>query len=205
MLTVGFSSNDGKESAKVCDFIYMTAVKPLYEYDSSIAYFVDCGDQDTSTLTGRDKLGSFNSVTEQLYGADPVTGAVWGLIDDPTDQYNGSSKGGGIYTANTWCDEYNAGDGRDKTASFRYTKNQYENNIARHLVYGFTLPKGRYEVEMCFSNPWSCSTKPKVTLDPGTSSEKVVMENCATDGKTPSTGEITVDGGSIRLAITSDN
>ncbi len=205
VLTVGFSSNDGKESAKVCDFIYMTAVKPLYEYDSSIAYFVDCGDQDTSTLTGRDKLGSFNSVTEQLYGADPVTGAVWGLIDDPTDQYNGSSKGGGIYTANTWCDEYNAGDGRDKTASFRYTKNQYENNIARHLVYGFTLPKGRYEVEMCFSDPWKCSTKPKVTLDPGTDSEKVVMENCATDGKTPSTGEITVDGGSIRLAITSED
>lgn len=199
VIEVVFTSDDGKESAKVCDFIYMTAVKPLYEYDDSIAYFVDCGDHDSSTLTGRDKLGLYNSVTEQLYGADEVTGAEWGLIDDPTDRYNGSSKSGGLYTANTWPDEYNTADGKDKTSSFRYTKNQYENDIPRHLDYGFTLPNGEYTVEMCFSDPWSCSTKPSVYANYGKDDQKLIASDCVTDGKTPTTAKVTVTDGTLTL------
>ncbi|WP_296692563.1 beta-L-arabinofuranosidase domain-containing protein [Ruminococcus sp.] len=199
VLTVTFSSNDDKESAKVCDFIYMTAVKPLYEYDSSIAYFVDCGDHNTYTLSGNDKLGFYNSVTEQLYGPDEVTGAEWGLIDDPTDQYSGSKNSAGIYTANTWCDERNTGDGRAKNASFRYTKNQYENNIDRHLDYGFTLPNGKYSVEMCFSDPWSCSTSPTVYAYYGTDEQSVVAEKCATNGSTVTKGEVVVRSGRLDL------
>lgn len=106
VLDVTFSSAvDGEESAKVCDFIYMDAVTPLYEYDSSIAYYVDCGDHNTSTVTGRDKFGMLNCITEQLYGADEITGKKWGLADSPEDRYNGSGKSSGIYTANTWHDE----------------------------------------------------------------------------------------------------
>ena len=205
VLTVTFSSNDDKESAKVCDFIYMTAVKPLYEYDSSIAYFVDCGDHNTYTLSGKDKLGYYNSVTEQLYGADEVTGAEWGLIDDATDQYEGSKNSAGLYTANTWCDERNTGDGRDKTASFRYTKNQYENNIDRHLDYSFTLPNGKYSVEMCFSDPWSCSASPTVYAYYGTDDQAVVAEKCATNGSTVSKGEATVKNGKLDLNIRSED
>ncbi len=193
VIDITFSADNNEESAKVCDFIYTKSVKPLYEYDESIAYFVDCGDHDSYTLSGSDKLGSWNSVTEQLYGEDPVTGAVWGLIDDPTDQYNGSSKSGGLYTANTWCDEYNTNDGRDKSASYRYTKNQYENGIDRSLRYGFSLPSGKYSVEMCFSDPWSCSTKPSVYAGYGTASQQAIAENCTSDGKTVSKGEVTVD------------
>lgn len=204
VLDVIFNSADDRDSARVCDFIYMTAVKPYYEFDSNIAYFVDCGDQNTKTLTGKDQLGALNSLTEQIYGPDSVTGAVWGLIDDPTDQYNGSSNGGGIYTANTWCDEFNTADGRDKTASFRYTKNQYENNIDRHLDYGFTLPNGTYSVEVAFSDPWSCSKNPTVYANYGTAEEAVVISNAPTDGQAV-TGKVTVTNGQLQLNFRSDD
>jgi len=205
VVTIGFSGINGEESAKVCDFIYMTAQRTNYEYDSSIAYFVDCGDHDTSTTSGRDMLGFYNSVTEQLYGIDPVTGMTWGLIDDPNDQYNGSSKSGGLYTANTWCDEYHTADGRDKTATYRYTKNQYENDIDRRLDYGFQLPDGKYEVEMCFSDPWGCSTKPSIYTAYDTNSRELIKSGCATDGKTPTTFELTSTGGGVQFTLTSED
>ena len=202
VLEVVFTPEGDEDSAKICDFIYMTAVKPLYEYDDSIAYFVDCGDHDTSTLTGRDKLGAYNSVTEQLYGPDEVTGAYWGLIDDPTDQYNGSSRSSGIYTANTWCDEANPTDGKDKSVSFRYTKNQYEHNIDRHLDYEFELPQGSYTIEMSFRDPWGCSKNPSVYAVSG-NTRKAVAENCAVDGSAVK-GKATVDeSGKLHLSFVS--
>ncbi len=206
VVDVTFCSDiDGEESAKVCDFIYMTAVKPLYDYDSSIAYFVDCGDHNTSTATGTDKFGYYNSVTEQLYGADSVTGAVWGLIDDPTDQYNGGSKSKAIYTANTWPNEYALNDGQDKDNSYRYTKNQYENNIDRHLDYGFTLPNGTYTVEMGFSDPWNCSNNPSVYANYGTDHQSVIAESVALNGKGTASGKVTVTDGTLTINFRSES
>ena len=205
VLPVTFTSADGKESAKVCDFIYMTAVKPNYDYDSSIAYYVDCGDHDTYTITGKDKFGYYNSLTEQLYGEDAVTGAVWGLIDDPTDQYNGSEKSGGLYTANTWCDEYNTGDGKDKNVSYRYTKNQYENDIARHIDYGFSLPNGKYTVEFSFSDPWKCSANPTVYANYGKDSQTVLAEKCKTDGTAVTSEPVTVTDGELTVNFRSED
>lgn len=205
VIDVTFSSDvDGGESAKVCDFIYMEAVHPVYANDSSIAYFVDCGDHNSDTLTGRDKLGMYNSVTEQLYGADEVTGRKWGLIDDPADQYNGSSKSGGLYTANTWCDEANTTDGAEKSNSFRYTKNQYENNIARHLDYSFELPNGIYSVEMCFSDPWGCSKNPTVYANYGKSNETVLVKNAPTD-RTAVSGTAKVTDGELTINFRSED
>lgn len=204
VIDVTFSSDvEGKESAKVCDFIYMTAVKPLYEYDSSIAYFVDCGDQNTSTLTGKDKLGLYNCVTEQLCGQDDVTGCTWGLVDDPTDQYEGASKSGGIYTANTWPDERSTADGANSTSSFRYTKNQYENNIDRHLDYQFTLPNGKYTVETYFADPWSCSKNPTVYANYGRTDQQTVAENCAIG--TPVKGSAAVTDGTLTINVHSED
>ena len=205
VIDVTFSSDiDGEESAKVCDFIYMEAVRPLYEYDSSIAYYVDCGDHNSSTVTGRDKLGMYNCVTEQLFGADEVSGKKWGLIDDPTDQYNGSSRSGGLYTANSWCDEANTTDGADKSSSFRYTKNQYENNIARHLDYSFELPDGTYSVEMCFCDPWGCSKSPTVYANYGKAGESVVAKNAPTD-RTVVKGTAKAVDGELTLNFRSDD
>ena len=204
VIEIGFSAGDEGTSAKVCDFVYMTAVKPYYEYDSNVAYFVDCGDHGVQTASTGDKFGIYNCVTEQLCGADQVSGMQWGLIDDATDQYNGSSKSKGIYTANTWPDEYNTQDNRAKTASFRYTKNQYENNIARSLEYGFTLPKGRYELEVGFADPWSCSNHPTVTLADGSSST-VLAENVDLSASKTLTKAFSVKDGDVRLRFTSED
>lgn len=205
VIDVTFSADDGKESAKVCDFIYMTAVKPVYDYDTSVAYFVDCGDHDQTTTSGSDKFGYFNSRTEQLYGEDSVTGAKWGLIDDATDKYNGASKSKGIYTANTWPNEFTLTDGQDKKASFRYTKNQYENNIDRHLDYGFTLPNGTYTVEMCFSDPWSCSKNPTIYANYGKDNQSIVAENVAIDGNGIAKGTVKVTDGTLTLNVRSQD
>ena len=204
VIDIGFSAGGAGESAKVCDFIYMTAVKPYYDYDSKTAYFVDCGDHDTATASTGDKYGIYNCLTEQLYGADKVTGMAWGLIDDATDQYNGSSNSKGLYTANTWPDERNTQDNRDKTQSFRYTKNQYENDIARHLDYGFTLPKGSYQLEVGFADPWSCSNHPAVTLEDGSSST-VLAENIDLSTSQSVTKAFTVKNGDVKLHFTSED
>ncbi len=197
-LDVTFSADNDEESAKICDFVYMTSAKPNYSFDSNIAYFVDCGDQNTATATGSDKFGWYNSVTEQLYGVDEVSGMEWGLIDDATDQYNGASKSGGIYTANTWPNESAALDGQAKTSSFRYTKNQYEHDIDRHIDYGFTLPNGTYTVEMSFSDPWGCSKNPTVYANYGEKDQATVAESCPTDGTTVK-GTVKVTNGKLTL------
>ena len=192
VIDVTFSSDvEGKESAKVCDFIYMTAVRPEYEFDSTIAYFVDCGDQNTDTLTGSDKLGLYNCVTEQRNGADEVTGCNWGIVDDFTDKYSGASRSKGIYTANTWPDESHTADGASKASSFRYTKNQYENNIDRHLDYTFTLPNGKYTVEAAFADPWGCSKSPTLYANYGKANESIVAANCAIGSAVKGTATVT--------------
>ncbi len=200
VVDVYFSSADGKESARVCDFIYMTAVKQLYTTDSKTAYFVDCGDHNTSTVTGTDKFGFFNSVTDRVYGPDDVTGARWGVIDDTDDQYNGSSKSRGVYTANTWCQEQNTADGQNKENSNRYTKNQYENNIDRHIDYGFDLPDGEYSIEVGFCDPWKCSDKPSVYANYGKENQSVIAENVSLNGSTGSAkGTASVTDGTLTL------
>ena len=47
---------------------------PVNRPDSSMVYFVDCGDYNTSTVPEDGQLGTHNSVTEQIYGEDSVTG-----------------------------------------------------------------------------------------------------------------------------------
>lgn len=199
VIPVTFMSDNSEESAKVCDFIYMTAMKPLYAYDENISYFVDCGDHNTKTLTGSDNLGYYNSVTEQLYGKDKVTGAVWGVIDDPDDVYNGSSKSQGLYTASTWANELNTADNQDKANTDRYTKNQYENGIERHLDYGFTLPNGKYSVEIGFRDPWSCSKSPSVYSNYGKPDQSTVLQDVNVSGNTTAKGNVTVKDGTLTL------
>ncbi len=176
VLNVTFSGIDGAESARVCEFIYTKAVKRLYDMDKNVAYFVDCGDHNTYTLSDGDLFGVYNSVTEQLYGYDPVTGRKWGLIDNPTDRYNGSAISGAIYTANTWAYETDPRDGKPKTSTNRYTKNQYENGMERALDYAFELPNGKYEVEIGFSNPWNCSNLHRVYANLGLDGEVTLAE-----------------------------
>ncbi len=199
VIPVTFSGADGAESAKVCEFIYMKDVKLLYEVDETVAYFVNCGDHDVTTVTGGDKFGIYNSLTEQLYGYDKVTGRKWGLIDDPEDQYGGAANSDAIYTANTWAYEFNTEDDQPKEQTNRYTKNQFESGIKeRYLDYAFELPNGTYEVEIGFADPWGCSNHPNVYANYGKADQQTLAESFEV-ADSPLKAAVTVSDGELTL------
>lgn len=196
---VTFESADANDSAKVCDFIYLLTAKKKYETDSSVAYFVDCGDHNVFTPPTGEKYGVYNSVSEQLYGYDRVTGKKWGLIDDPIDRYNGAGISNALYTANTWAYEFNVADNLVKEDTCRYTKNQYENGYTeRYLDYYFELPNGTYDVEIGFSNPWSCSNKHTVYANKDKASESVLAKDYQVTGE-PLKATVEVTDGVLTL------
>ena len=204
LITVTISGADGQQSARIGSFLY-TALVTFREKqfagarDEKVAYFVDCGDYGVDTVSAGDKFGKFNSVTEQLFGIDYATGMYWGLCDgsDPTQGTAGSaSAAGGISSSNTWAMEQgNIADGAAKTVTNRYTKNQYENNVARKLEYLFELPDGDYTVEIFLLDPWSCSKDVTVSAD-----GRAVLEHCET-GKAL-TANVSVYGGFLKLDFT---
>ena len=170
--------------------------------DNTLAYFVNCGDYDVTTLSEGDLFGIYNGVTEQAYGIDPVTGKKWGIVDTISSPLkNGTANNAAmtntVFTDNTWTFETNAtlSDASPKTATNRYTKNQFENGIARNLNYNFELPNGKYTVELYFTDPWNCSKNPIVSLE-----GKQVLKNVAVN-KTV-TAEVLVEDGELNLAIT---
>lgn len=80
-----------------------------------------------------------------------------------------------------------------------YTKNQYENNIERHLDYGFTLPNGSYKVEVGFCDPWKCSNDPVVYANYGTDNQSTVIEKVSVNGNTTASGKVDVTYGKLTL------
>lgn len=169
--------------------------------DSALAYFVDCGDFDVSTVSAGDKFGIYNTVTDQAYGEDPGTGKKWGIVDtvsNPLKNGTSASTPNAAYTDNTWPNEWMTGDGVDKTQSSRYTKNQFENGMPRTLDYSFELPDGTYTVELFFADPWGVSAAPTATFE-----ETVVTRDIVT--QTESTTEVTVADGSLDIHITSES
>lgn len=144
---------------------------PAQRDDASIVYFVDCGDYTVNAVNEGDQLGTHNSVTDQVYGVDEVTGYEWGIIDSDTELTgnnvkNGTPKAtGGVNTANTWAFEYlSYNEDHDKTDTNRYSKNFFEKGIEeRYVDYAFELEKGKYEVTVNCANPWDCSNSPVIT------------------------------------------
>ena len=176
------------------------------DVDENVAYFVDCGDHDPSTVSSGDLFGTNNGVTEQLYGKDPVTGFTWGLKDDAEDRYNGSVLSKGLYTSNTWCFEQNScEDGLPKESTNRYTKNQFENGISRNLEYAFELEDGKYTVEIGFADPWGCSNFPSVIADLGKDTEAEIVTELDLASKQTASADVTVKGGELTLSFRSDD
>jgi len=134
--------------------------------DSGILYFVDCGDSNPKTLSKGDKFGIYNSVTEQFYGEDPVTGKYWGLVDDYTPNANYPT----LLTGRlTWPYEYDTTDGRDKVVSYRYSRDQDYMYPQPGITYKFELPNGEYTVESAYYLPSSwmsgVNRRCKITLN----------------------------------------
>ncbi|WP_053372544.1 S-layer homology domain-containing protein [Paenibacillus sp. FJAT-27812] len=98
-----------------------------------IVYFVNAGDATPATVEGSDKLGLYSSVTEQVYGVDPITKKSWGLV--------------------TTTSATNVRDATTKSGSLRYYNGTQVRDKA--ISYDFELPQGEYDVTFGFSNPWS--------------------------------------------------
>lgn len=185
--------------------------------DSTLLYFVDCGDHGTSTVTDGDKFGQFNTRTDQIYGEDPGTGMLWG-VDDP----NGNSSGGagllndeGVYTQYTWAHERDQVDGTaqdnlDKNTTFRYAHGQVENGIdPRYVTYRFQVDSedGTYPVEVGLGNIWGNSGNPDVYANLGTEGETVISEDVSieTEGNEAVSAEVQAVDGFITIDVRSSD
>ena len=206
VIPVKFSGLNGAESARVCDLINTANILPRYIVGEKLAYFVDCGDHDVLTVSKGDAFGVYNSVTEQLYKEDEITGYKWGIVDDSKDKYNGSIISKAVYTANTWAYEFVKQDGLAKTETNRYTKNQLESGITpRFLDYAFELPNGRYKVEMGFADPWKCSDYPSAYLNIDKESKITVGERISIAATPVISKELEVTDGELTVNFRSDS
>ena len=172
--------------------------------DNSIVYSVDCGDIDVTTVPEDGPLGTHNSVTDQVYGADKKTGYKWGVVDTVSSPLvNGSSSAGGVTTDWTWAYEFAGGDQTSKTGTNRYTKNQYEkntNNGERKLDYKFEIENGSYYVEVGFADPWGCSKSPSVYANLGEKDETAIAKDFSVSSNSGVvTGMVTVTNGELTI------
>ena len=133
------------------------------QVDENLLYFVDCGDIDPETINPGDKYGLYNSVTEQFYQKDKVTGYAWGIVDEyvsnETYPYLLTGK-------DTWPYEYDLTDGEDKVITYRYAKDQ-DDRTGNGITYKFSLPDSDfYAFEVGFYAPahWMSSVNRKASL-----------------------------------------
>lgn len=175
---------------------------PADREDNTIVYAVDCGDLDVKTVPADGPLGTHNSVTEQAYGVDAVTGYKWGIYETETKTSgNGNCSVGGVSTEWSWPNEQVGGDKTSKLATNRYTRNQTEKGVSpRNLNYRFELENGDYLIEAGFTDPWSVSNSPTLYANHGKSDQKVIASNInvsANGGVV--TGEVAVTDGELTL------
>ncbi len=177
--------------------------------DELLAYFVDCGDHTPSTLSKGDKLGIYNSVTDMIYGSDPESGRLWGLVESDGDRAtnigDGSMSVSTKYQQAGRLGEGESLDGKSKRSTFRYACNQLEAGISpRYIKYQFELEAGTYEVEVCMGNVWSNSANPDIYLNdvkintetlaiPGGSHETVIGLITVTEGESLTVSAISED------------
>lgn len=105
--------------------------------DSQVLFYVDAGDGTPLVLEDGETFGSQQTLEEQQYGSDPVTGIKWGYEAD-----DGS----------TWAHTGPT----DAYESIR----QYDGNVnGKGLAYRFQIPNGTYKVTIGFFDPWSASDR----------------------------------------------
>ncbi len=195
------------------------AATPADRPDSSIVYYVDCGDYVVNTAGEGEQFGTHNSVTDQAYGEDPETGYKWGIVDVDYEYEGKDSNGkdiinpvtpdnGGVYTKNTWAFEQNlaANTDHEKTTTNRYSKNFFEKGMAERFVsYAFELEEGSYEVITGCVNPWNCSNSPVVKAILETAKSETVLSKdgftVPDKGFAEAEGTVTVPKGGDKLTV----
>ncbi len=188
-LNITVFAEDHETSADyMVNIIKETDLADRKDVDKNLAYFVNCGDYDITTLSEGDLFGLYNGVTDQAYGMDPVTGYTWGIADTVSNPLvngkveNNAAMTNAAFTDWTWPFETDASvtDASAKTATNRYTKNQFESGVARNLNYSFGLPNGEYTVELYFTDPWNCSKNPIVSAEGQKLLENVAVNQAVT-------------------------
>ncbi|MFA9462693.1 MAG: bacterial Ig-like domain-containing protein [Velocimicrobium sp.] len=165
--------------------------------DTHSSYFVDCGDHNPQTLTGYDNFGLNNSITDQVFGKDKVTGYYWGVYD-PNGNNAESSPSDGVYTKYISSNQNSIEDNQKKEVSFVYAKSQKEAGIAeRYVNYKFQLDDTKqYKVLICVGNSWENSGNPDIYVNKGTSKEAVISDSIAMESGANAivSGNATTDG-----------
>ncbi len=172
--------------------------------DENLLYFVDCGDSGVDTLSDGDALGTYNSVTEQFYGADPVTGKMWGIKDEYVENENYPTL---LTGKDTWPYEYDTADNRDKIVSYRYAKDQ-DDRTGPGVTYAFELPDGEYTFEAGFYQPsgWaSVNRKANLSVNGSVIASGILPKS---DSENPAIvkARATIEGGvaELNLKLTDD-
>ena len=152
-----------KGTVYVDDFSIQTIpARDTSKVDSSVLYFVDCGDNNETTLPDGELFGTRNSTTDRYYGMDGQTGYKWGVVtteeDYPIDSSDGSA---GLWTKWQTTTDWNNQDESDKSKTFRSTAYQTKDNnfegSHKYIRYAFELEPGDYQIETGYCNKWgSC-------------------------------------------------
>lgn len=109
-----------------------------------VLYLVDCGSSDNTQVPDDNRLGLYQSVTEQEFGVDAGTGLSWGYLSDP--EYGVRVAGG-------------SADG-SLTGNYIYMSDKgwtYKKGVSG-LYYSFELPdrnSNEYLVTIGVKSPWS--------------------------------------------------
>lgn len=93
--------------------------------EGNLCYFVDVGASNVTSLASGEQFGSYNSVLDQEYGEDPISGRSWGYAGSDSSAY---------YTTS------------DRWTSVR--------ECASGVEYRFELPAGSYNVIVGMKDPW---------------------------------------------------
>ncbi|KRF43901.1 glycoside hydrolase [Paenibacillus sp. Soil787] len=121
----------GDLSSPLSDVKTSTPVGPA---DPNLYYFVDAG---ATAVQNGVTLGVKQSVPDQIFGVDPISGKSWGYVADD---------------GKTWAKS----DETDPYLSIR----QYDgNDNGKGIAYKFEVPHGTYTVQMGFDDPWDSSSR----------------------------------------------
>lgn len=113
------------------------ACTPVEVADAKVLYYVDSGTKGLVRLG--DKMGTCQSVEDQHYGKDSVTGKTWGYTTDGTEWLSGNPMPeNSVLVANT--------KDADKLVGYG-------------IHYKFEVPEGSFRVEITFYDEWNVTNR----------------------------------------------
>lgn len=109
-----------------------------------LLYYVDAGDSSPEVLEENEVLGGYNSLEDQAYGLDPVTGKKWGYLAP------------GKAPA---CISDRAHLGKESESEVYDDMRRVHTKADIGLTYKFELPQGLFKVVLGFYDGWNKATR----------------------------------------------